>query len=73
MPMMSSEEFIEWSAVVRQAEREVEQRGVQWSDVPKLVTVGMWLGVASTTDSPENSKAMLVEALTALGATRVQL
>ena len=72
MPMMSSEEFIEWSAVVRQAEREVEQRGVQWSDVPKLVTVGMWLGVASTTDSPENSKAMLVEALTALGATKVQ-
>ena len=73
MPMMSSEEFIEWSAVVRQAEREVEQRGVQWSDVPKLVTVGMWLGVASTTDSPENSKAMLVKALTALGATKVQL
>ena len=72
MPMMSSEEFIEWSAVVRQAEREVEQRGVQWSDVPKLVTVGMWLGVASTTDSPANSKAMLVEALTALGATKVQ-
>ena len=45
---------------------------MQWSDVPKLVTVGMWLGVASTTDSPDNSKAMLVEALTALGATKVQ-
>ncbi len=40
--------------------------------MPKLVTVGMWLGVASTTDSPTNSKAMLVEALTALGASKVQ-
>jgi hypothetical protein len=72
MPMMSTDEFMAWSAVVRQAEREVEQRGVQWSDVPKLVTVGMWLGVASTTDSPTNSKAMLIEALTALGASKVQ-
>ena len=70
--MMSTDEFMAWSAVVRQAEREVEQRGVQWSAVPKLVTVGMWLGVASTTDSPTNSKAMLIEALTALGATKVQ-
>ena len=41
--MMSSDEFMQWSAVVRQAEREVEQRGVQWGDVPSLVTVGMWL------------------------------
>ena len=72
MPMMSTDEFMAWSEVVRAAEREVEQRGVAWSDVPKLVTVGMWLGVASTTDSPTNSKAMLVEALTALGATKVQ-
>lgn len=72
MPMMSTDEFMAWSAVVRAAEREVEQRGVQWADVPKLVTVGMWLGAASTTDNPTNSKAMLVEALTALGATKVQ-
>ena len=70
--MMTTDEFMQWSAVVRAAEREVEQRGVQWSDVPKLVTVGMWLGVASTTYNPESSKAMLVEALTALGATKVQ-
>ena len=70
--MMSNDEFMQWSAVVRAAEREVEQRGVQWADVPSLVTVGMWLGVASTSDHPENAKAMLVEALARLGATKVQ-
>ena len=70
--MMSNDEFMQWSAVVRAAEREVEQRGVQWADVPKLVTVGMWLGVASTTDNSTNSNAILIESLTARGATKVQ-